>query len=295
MISFDDFIGQEKIKKDLKIHMERSFFAFEPLDHIMFYGGAGLGKTTLATAVAEEMGSTIVTKTGDEINKETLWEILTTLPSNAIFFIDEIHSLPVKVCEILYGPLQIINNQKLAEETTDFLFEGEYISPFTLIGGTTSPGMLTKPMRDRIILDYYFEPYSVEELTTILINYNCPQNAAVIIAERSRGVPRIALKHFIRIRNRAMETENITPEICLETFDDYGIHNDGFSDTDIKILKYLAARGSASESEIYRTLDVDASDYRGMYEPFLLQKGLIRISSKGRELTKAGLSIVKEC
>lgn len=291
MINFsklNEFIGQEKIKEDLKIHINNAREEREPLDHVMLYGSAGLGKTTLAKAITEALDEKIFVKTGDEIRKDSLWPLLKSINENNVLFIDEIHNMPVRVAEILYGPLQEINNMKLKRDCTPFIFEGEILCPFTLIGGTTAPGMLSKPLRDRIVLDYHLKPYAVGELVTILVNQGCPEDAATVIAERSRGIPRLALnRFFIRARNRAMGNI-LTQEICLEMFESYGIDSEGFTEDDLEILRYIDERKVASESAIFKTLDIDPSDYKNMYEPFLLQKRLIRITSKGRELTENG-------
>ena len=287
-MTFDQFVGQEAIKKDLAIHIDRADTYYEPLDHTILYGGAGLGKTTLSKAIAQEIGTTIYCKTGDELNKKNLWELLLGMSDNDILFIDEIHNMPLKVAEILYGPLQEINNQKLSEDVNPFIFEDEVIHPFTLIGGTTSAGMLSKPMRDRMVLDYHLKPYNEKELVTILTNQKCPTEAAVIIASRSRGVPRISLKYFIRIRNRALHFSNITADLCHEMFDEYGVLAGGFQGEDIEVLKFVKERGHVGQSEIHRTLGLDQHDYVNMYEPFLLQQRLLTISSKGRSLSEKG-------
>lgn len=290
-----NFVGQQPIKKDLYIHLANSIMNWVPLEHTVFYGLPGLGKTTIANLVAEEMGATIHQKTGKELNKDGLHTILKSIGFRDILFVDEIHSAPLSVMEVLYGPMQIINDLKINKDPMDkaFTFEGISIEPFTLIGATTSAGMISKPLRDRMILNYHFLPYTTKELTDILIMKNCPKDSSKFISERSRGVPRVALNYFLRIRNECFTEEKITVKVCSKVFERLGVDSKGFMATDVLILQFLEDVGNASESEIYKTLGVDSTDYRNMYEPFLMNKRFIRISSKGRSLTKLGKQYIK--
>jgi len=224
---------------------------------------------------------------------DTLNETLESMKRCDILFIDEIHSTQSKVMEVLYGPLQIINNQKLDKDVSSFYFEGRRISPFTLLGATTSAGLITKPLRDRIILNYHFTPYEEKELSDILVSKECPLKSAKFISKRSRGVPRIALNYFMRIRNEAVTEERITDKICSEVFDRLGIDESGFTKVDLEILKYLK-ENTASEAEIYKTLEVDITDYQNIYEPFLLNQRMIKITNKGRQITQKGLNYVSK-
>lgn len=288
-----DYIGQENIKDDLRIHITNAQVTGYPLEHIILYGRAGLGKTTLAEIVAEEMKVEIIQKIGQEFNKEVLYTILNVIQFDEILFIDEIHNTPVKVMEVLYGPLQIINNMKVRRDGVKKLeFQDVEFSPFTLIGATTAPGMVSKPLRDRMILNYQLEPYTVKELTKLLSLQGCPNKPAEFIAKRSRGTPRIALNYFIRIRNEALGKE-IKLTDCVKTFARNKVDDNGFLREDIRILKYLFENHTASEAEIYKSLGIDKSDFQTMYEAFLLEEGMIKITSKGRGLTKRGTEYAK--
>lgn len=287
-----DFIGQQHIKKDLFIHLTSAMFNNSPMEHSIFYGMPGLGKTTIAGLVADELGVNFHQKTGKEFNRDALDEILLNMGYMDILFIDEIHSTSDKIMEILYGPLQIINNLKLDKNVSPFYFEGRHIHPFTLFGATTSAGLITKPLRDRIILNYNFQPYQKEELKSILLTKECPEESAEFIAKRSRGIPRIALNYFLRIRNEAVFEHRINNKLCFEMFKRLKVDENGYMDVDIEILEYLKENGVASESEIYKTLGIDSTDYQNIYEPFLLNERMIKITNRGRKLTKKGLEYV---
>jgi len=287
-VRLQEFTGQEHIKDDLQIHLRNSHITGCPLEHIMLYGRPGLGKTTLAEIIAGEMEVEIIQKTGQEFTKDILYSILNIIQYNEILFIDEIHNTPAKTMEILYGPLQIINNMKMKGTLFRQLsFQDMKFYPFTLIGATTAPGMVTKPLRDRMILNYQLEPYTAQELTAIMRILGCPRKPAQSIALRSRGTPRIALNYFLRIRNEA-SGRKITAKDCLKMFDRNNIDNLGYLKEDLRILDYLLNNGSASEAELYKSLGIDRSDFQTMYEPFLLEQGMIKITSKGRSLTKQG-------
>lgn len=287
-MNFDSYIGQREIVEDLKIHINHSMLSLEPLEHTILYGSAGLGKTTLAECIAKELYSKVWQKTGQEINLKTLYSLFNDIDENDILFIDEIHNTPVKTMEILYGPLQIINNMKINQDVKYFNFEGQNINPFTLIGGTTSAGMLAKPLRDRMILMYNLKFYTEEELTKILMNYKCPKESACAISQKARGVPRIALNYFIRIRNEVIYAQHITKKQCETNFKRWHVFFDGSTINDWLVIKHLYLNKTTSITNLCKANRIDQIDYHNMYEPFLLQKGLISIDSKGRSLTEIG-------
>jgi len=293
---FAKFIGQQEIKEDLVINIVSALTTVQPLDHTVFYGPPGLGKTTISEMIADIMLVKIWQQTGQELKKEKLYEIYERIAFRDILFIDEMHAVDTKTCEILYGPMQIINNLKLSKITeAKFIWEGKYINPFTVIGATTSAGDIAKPMRDRMVLSYQLRPYSIANLKEILTDKGCPKESANIISERARGVPRTALNYFLRIRNQAIYEEKITIDHCFELFNRIGVNNEGFLQTDLDILRYLLENGNASEAELFRSIGIDRADYSNMYEPFLLQNKMIRITSKGRSLTKKGIEYIQRC
>ena len=294
VLNFKTFIGQEHIKKDLIIHTVVTKLQNRPLPNTILYGPAGLGKTSLAHVIENETGHNLIERTGSELDKKYLQETLKNIYNFGLLFIDEIHNIPIKSAEILYTPMQIVNNQLLQNAIQMFKFDGMWIFPFTVIGATTSAGMLLKPFRDRMILSYHFKLYKEKELVQILLNQKCPKESAQIIAKRARGVPRVALNFFLRIRNEAIVEKNIKEEKCLDFFDRMGINKDGYDATDGIILSYLYENKVASESELTKTLGIDIYDYKNIYEPFLLSQRVIRISSKGREITPFGIKYYEE-
>lgn len=290
-MNFNDFVGHKEIKKDLLVHIDYSIKTGMPFVHTIFFGSAGLGKTTLAEIIANELGVGFIQRTGEDLTKEVLFEILERIQYGDIFFIDEIHATRTKVLEILYGPLQIINRiQLLKEKRQSFYFEDKTIHPFSLIGSTTSAGQIVKPLRDRFILNYRLNPYTVEELKEILVKKSCPPLSAKAIALRSRGTPREAEKFFLRVRNEVKGMEKrITPNACLRMFKRQKIDAIGLTEIDRKILQYLKINGKMSELQLYRTLQIDKKDFSSIYESYLLHIGFIRVTSRGRVLTNEGL------
>jgi Holliday junction DNA helicase RuvB len=254
----------------------------------MFYGPPGTGKTTLSNLIADDRSAGIIQKTGQEVEHKELLEILESMNYMDILFIDEIHSTPIKTMEILYGPLQIINNMKLDNCVSEFfIFEKRFIRPFTLIGATTSAGSLSKPLRDRIILSYQLELYGANTLANILVNKGCNKEAALVIARRSRGTPRLALNYYMRLRNE-FYIDAFSVKQCETVFKRLGISPEGFDCTDREIIKYLQVNKVASADELCRSINLDKNDYLNMYENWLLRNRLIKISSKGRSLTEKG-------
>ncbi len=283
-MKLNEIIGQDHIKKDVYVHILYNRWNATPMEHTLLFGQAGLGKTTLVNAIAEELERGVIMRTGQELSRKEIIGLLTNIAPDEILFIDEIHDVPVKSMEILYGPMQIINDMKLANTISTIKFEGLKINPFTLIGATTIAGKITKPLFDRMILKYYLKVYTERQLSKILEYWGCPIKSAVIIAKRARGVPRIALNYFSRIRNEAMVVENITEKLCEEVFGRLGIRKDGFDETDLAIIAFLKKNGVSSEHTICEALGIDTLDYRNIYEPFLINKGLIKVGARGRQI-----------
>lgn len=284
------FIGQRHIVNEMAIHIGAALTHNRPLEHVVLYGPPGLGKTTLAELIYKEVGWRFIQKTGKELTKKVLWEILENMEFRDIFFLDEIHRSPADVLEILYGPLQTINNLNLkSSEGETYEFEGAEMCRFTLIGGTTSAGMLPRPLRDRFVHQFALQHYKIGELIEILAQNQCPLPAAQIIAERSRRTPRIALNYLTKVRNRAKNISNIRPEHCHKMFKVQSIDKIGLGIQDKKILDYLKGNGTTGIEELSYASDIDKTEIIDMHEPYLMQLGFVKRTSRGREITNKGL------
>lgn len=288
------FMGQPQITNDLVYHVKAALHKHSTLDHTVLYGPPGLGKTTLVNMMVSDTHSVLIQKTGQEISRVELWNILSRLEPKTMFFIDEIHAAPIKAMEILYGPMQTINDYKVKNIVPDyFSFEGQMIKPFTLVGATTSSGTLAKPLRDRFILAYHFNYYSIQDLITILMNYGCNLEGAKCIARRARGTPRVAVNFLVRLENEFF-TRELSQEKCLHVFKRLGVDDLGLVEIDREIMRYLAGVRCASESELTKTLGIDPKDYTNLHEMFLLNQRFMRITPKGRVLTPKGMAYIND-
>ncbi len=293
---WSEYIGQEKIKNNLKIFIEASKKRGEPLDHVLFFGPPGLGKTTLANIIAAQMQSSIKTTAAPMIEKSgDLAAILTNLEEGDILFIDEIHRLSPAIEEILYPAMEdyrldIIIGSGPAAQTIKI-----DLPPFTLIGATTRAGMLSSPLRERFGMHFRLQFYSPQELAKIVSNgavklgKNIEQEAAFEIARRSRGTPRIALRLLKRVRDFAdvAEEEAITLERTKEALEALGVNEQGFDELDLKLLQLLAeAKGRPlGLGTIAAALSEDEGTIEDVIEPFLLANGYIERTARGRIAT----------
>lgn len=301
--SFDDYIGQSKIKENLKVFIAAAKKRAECLDHVLFYGPPGLGKTTLAHIIANEMGVSIKITAAPMIEKSgDLAAILTNLEENDVLFIDEIHRLSSAIEEVLYSAMEdfrldIIIGSGPAAQTIKI-----DIPKFTLIGATTRAGMISAPLRDRFGMQFRLNFYTSDELAKIVqiaavkLNKECEKNAALQIAKRSRGTPRIALRLLKRIRDFAeVNNENIINENrAKSSLDALGVNDLGFDEMD---LKYLEILGSAKNralglSTISAALSEDEGTIEDVIEPYLLANGYIERTAKGRIITAKSCEIL---
>jgi len=302
--AWDDYIGQEQIKKNLGVFIEASSKRGEALDHVLFYGPPGLGKTTLALIIANEMGSNIKVTAAPMIEKSgDLAAILTNLEEGDILFIDEIHRLSPAVEEILYPSMEdfrldIIIGSGPAAQTVKI-----DLPRFTLIGATTRAGMLSNPLRDRFGMNFRMQFYTPDELCSIItqaslkLGKNIDKDAAHEIAKRSRGTPRIALRLLKRVRDFAdvANESTILHERSRYALDQLGINANGFDEMDIRLLKLLMeAKGRAMGlSTIAAALSEDEGTIEDVLEPYLLANGYLERTARGRVATPKTYELLK--
>ena len=299
--SWDEYIGQGQIKKNLKVFIEASRKREEALDHILFFGPPGLGKTTIANLIATEMNAQIKTTSAPMIEKSgDLAAILTNIEEGDILFIDEIHRMSPAIEEILYSAMEdfrldIIIGSGPAAQTVKI-----ELPRFTLIGATTRAGMLSHPLRERFGMHFRMQFYSSEELgeivrlASIKLNKLTHADASYEIAKRSRGTPRLALRLLRRVRDFA-EVANET-DIKLATtqygLNQLGVNDLGFDEEDIKLLEFLiSAKGRPMGlSTIAAALSEDEGTIEDVLEPYLLANGYIERTARGRVATQKSYS-----
>jgi Holliday junction DNA helicase RuvB len=299
--SWDEYIGQEQIKKNLKVFIEASKKRDEALDHILFFGPPGLGKTTIANLIAIEMNAQIKTTAAPMIEKSgDLAAILTNIEKGDILFIDEIHRMSPAIEEILYSAMEdfrldIIIGSGPAAQTVKI-----DLPRFTLIGATTRAGMLSHPLRERFGMHFRMQFYSPEELSEIIkrasikLNKIILDDASLEIAKRSRGTPRLALRLLRRVRDFA-EVANLD-KIDLETtkygLDQLGVNELGFDEEDIRLLELLiSAKGRPMGlGTIAAALSEDEGTIEDVLEPYLLANGYIQRTARGRVATEKSYS-----
>jgi Holliday junction DNA helicase RuvB len=294
--SWDEYIGQEKIKKNLKVFIEASRKRGEALDHILFFGPPGLGKTTLANIIASEMGANIKTTAAPMIEKSgDLAALLTNIEEGDILFIDEIHRMSPAIEEILYPAMEdfrldIIIGSGPAAQTVKI-----DLPRFTLIGATTRAGMLSNPLRERFGMHFRMQFYTPAELGTIVeqaalkLGKPTDKDAAREIARRSRGTPRIALRLLRRVRDFAevVDEAQITLARTKYALDELGVNSIGFDEQDIRLLELLVlAKGKAMGlSTIGASLSEDEGTIEDVLEPYLIANGYIERTARGRVAT----------
>ncbi|WP_321778988.1 Holliday junction branch migration DNA helicase RuvB [Sulfurimonas sp.] len=301
--AWSEYIGQEQIKKNLGVFIEASKLRDEALDHVLFYGPPGLGKTTLALIIANEMNANIKVTAAPMIEKSgDLAAILTNLEEGDILFIDEIHRLSPAVEEILYSSMEdfridIIIGSGPAAQTVKI-----DLPRFTLIGATTRAGMLSNPLRDRFGMSFRMQFYSAEELAKIIsqasskLEKEIIHKASVEIAKRSRGTPRIALRLLRRVRDFAevANESDINHSRTTYALDELGINSHGFDEMDIRLLNLLiSAQGRAMGlSTIAAALSEDEGTVEDVLEPYLIANGYLERTAKGRKATRSTYEIL---
>ncbi|MDD6214458.1 MAG: Holliday junction branch migration DNA helicase RuvB [Firmicutes bacterium] len=295
-----DYIGQEKVKQNLSIYISAAKDRREPLDHVLLYGPPGLGKTTLAGIISNEMGVNIRITSGPAIEKAgDLAAILTNLSQNDILFIDEIHRMSRTVEEILYPAMEDFALDIIIGKGPSAKSIRLDLPKFTLIGATTRAGLLTAPLRDRFGVIARLELYTPEELVKIvkrsanLLNVEIDSEGAVEIASRSRGTPRIANRLLKRVRDFAQVKYDgkITRRVAAESLAMMEIDDKGLDVIDNKMIMAMIKNfggGPVGLDTLAATIGEEPNTIEDVYEPYLLQLGYISRTPRGRVVTQEG-------
>ena len=295
----DEYVGQEKIKEMLNVFITTAKIREESLDHVLLYGPPGLGKTTLANIIANEMGTNFKAVTAPSISRTgDLAAILSSLEPGDVLFIDEIHRLPKIVEEVLYSAMEDYSLDIIVGKDSTAQTIKIDLPPFTLIGATTRCGDISSPLRDRFGIVNQINYYTIEELikivnrTSRVFNYGISSDAALEIAKRSRGTPRIANRLFRRVRDFAQfnsSNDYIDLDVTKNSLTKLGIDNDGLDETDHKFLRAIIERfngGPVGLAPVAASIGEELVTLEDVYEPYLLQEGFIVRTSRGRIATE---------
>lgn len=297
-LSFGDFTGQEKIIENIKIFVQAAKLRNEPLDHVLLHGPPGLGKTTLSHIISNELESSIKITSGPVLDKPgDLAGLLTNLEDGDVLFIDEIHRLNPVVEEYLYSAMEDFRIDIMLDSGPNARTVQISLNPFTLIGATTRSGLLTSPLRARFGINSRLEYYDAKLLTTIvkrssdILNTPIDEDAAYEIARRSRGTPRISNNLLRRTRDFAQikGTGTITKEIAEMALTALDVDKSGLDEMDNRILTTIILKfkgGPVGLSTIATACSEETETIEEVYEPFLIQEGYLKRTSRGREATE---------
>lgn len=294
-----DYVGQEKIKSTLNIYIEAAKTRGEPLDHVLFYGPPGLGKTTLAGIIANEMGTHLKVTSGPAIEKPgEMAAILNNLQEGDVLFVDEIHRLNRQVEEVLYPAMEDYEIDIMIGKGATARSIRLELPKFTLVGATTRAGLLSAPLRDRFGVVSHLEFYSVKELETIIIrsasvlNVDIDTKGAHELARRSRGTPRLANRLLKRVRDFAQVKYDgrITGEVADYALNLLDVDKDGLDRNDRLILQTIIGKfggGPVGIETLAASIGEDSGTLEDVYEPYLIQNGFINRTPRGRVATPA--------
>ena len=293
-----DYIGQKALKEKLAVYIDAAKARGDALDHVLLYGPPGLGKTTLAGIIADEMGSHIKVTSGPAIEKPgEMAAILNNLKENDVLFVDEIHRLNRQVEEVLYPAMEDFALDILIGKGATAKSIRLNLPKFTLVGATTRPGMLTAPLRDRFGVVEHLEYYTIDELTEIILrsasilDVGINDKGAVAIARRSRGTPRIANRLLRRVRDFAQVRYdgNVTDRVASDALDLLAVDQFGLESSDRDLLTAIITRfdgGPVGLDTLAASVGEDAGTIEDVIEPFLLKNGFIMRTPRGRVATR---------
>ena len=301
--SIDEYIGQREVKDNLKVFIEAAKLRSETLDHVLLYGPPGLGKTTLAYIIANELGKNIKTASGPSIEKSgDLAAILSTLEPGDVLFIDEIHRMPRYIEEILYPAMEDFSLDIIVGSEGNSRNIKINLPPFTLVGATTRVGDLSS--RDRFGIISKLNYYTIDELSEIVkrtarvLDVSIDDDASFELAKRSRGTPRIANRLFKRTRDFALVMGNgiIDLNITKLALDRLKVDDMGLDEVDISLLKSIIYKfngGPVGIDALSASIGEEVSTIEDVYEPYLLQMGFLKRTSRGRIVTKSAYDHLK--
>ena len=296
--SLDEYIGQTEVKENIRVFIEAAKMRNEPLDHVLLYGPPGLGKTTLANIITNELGTNLKTASGPAIEKSgDLAAILSTLEPGDVLFIDEIHRMPRFIEEILYPAMEDFTLDIVIGQDNNTRSIKIDLPPFTLVGATTRAGDLTSPLRDRFGITCKLKYYDEDELRLIIertsrvLKMPISHNAATSLAKRSRGTPRIANRLFKRVRDFALVDglSEINEEITDKALSRLKVDKVGLDEVDHQFLLSIIEKfngGPVGVETIASSIGEEISTIEDVIEPYLLQNGFIKRTARGRVVTK---------
>jgi len=302
--TIEEYIGQTDVKENIKVFVDAAKMRGESLDHVLLYGPPGLGKTTLAFIIAHELGTNIKTASGPSIEKSgDLAAILSSLEEGDVLFIDEIHRMPRYIEEILYPAMEDYSLDIIVGSEGNSRNIKIDLPPFTLVGATTRAGDLSSPLRDRFGIISKLQFYTVDELSDIIkrtsrvLDMPISDEAAMELATRSRGTPRIANRLFKRVRDFAMvkKKKEIDLDTTCEALDRLKVDKIGLDSTDRELLLAIINKfngGPVGIEALSSSIGEETTTVEDVYEPYLLQIGLLKRTARGRVVTDKGYEVL---